>query len=177
MQEVTSYLASSGLAARPDLVYGVYRVPDHIHPGSLRGEKGGMVEWDIVHAATETLPPAATAPAAVAFAGTDHWVARAVGEPSVLDEDLALAYPAQAGIGPEQCLGVARHLSVRNHGGGDDGIGLTLSLVTGVHAFHPAGLGASALEQLRAARPLPLAAGPPPGRPRRGAQLARHRTG
>lgn len=107
MQEVTSYLASSGLAARPDLVYGVYRVPDHIHPGSLRGEKGGMVEWDIVHAATETLPPAATAPAAVAFAGTDHWVARAVGEPSVLDEDLALAYLAQAGIGPEQCLGVA----------------------------------------------------------------------
>lgn len=163
VQEVASYLASSGLAARPDLVYGLYRVPDHIHPGSLRGEKGGMVEWDIVHAATEALPPAGTAPDAVAFAGTDHWVARRVGEPSVLDEDLALAYLLQAGIGPEQCLGIARHLSIRNHGGGDDGIGSTPSLVTGVHVFQPAGLGASALEQLRAACPLPLASGPPPG--------------
>jgi hypothetical protein len=163
VEEVASYLASSGLAARPDLVYGVYRVPDHIHPGSLRGERGGMIEWDIIHAATEALPPARSAPSVAAFTGTDRWVARRVGEPSVLDEDLALAYLDQAGIGPEQCLGIARHLSIRNHGGGDDGIGITLSLVTGVNVLQPAGAGATALEHLRAARPLELPAGSPAG--------------
>ena len=40
IEEVTAYLASSGIAARPDLVYGIYRVPDHISPGSLLGDRG-----------------------------------------------------------------------------------------------------------------------------------------
>ena len=57
IEEVTAYLASSGLAGRPDLVYGLYRVPDHISPGSLRGDGGRVVEWDIVHAAPDGQPP------------------------------------------------------------------------------------------------------------------------
>ena len=48
VREVADQLASSGLAARPDLVYGAYRVPDLISPGRLGGEKGAIVEWDIV---------------------------------------------------------------------------------------------------------------------------------
>jgi hypothetical protein len=51
LREVADYLGSSGLAARPDLVYGAYRVPDLISPGSLGGEGRGVVEWDVVRGA------------------------------------------------------------------------------------------------------------------------------
>ena len=51
LREVADYLGSSGLAGRPDLVYGAYRVPDLISPGSMGGEGRGIVEWDVVHAA------------------------------------------------------------------------------------------------------------------------------
>jgi hypothetical protein len=40
-EDVARHLAASGLAGRPELVYGVYRVPDRV---------GGIVEWDVVHA-------------------------------------------------------------------------------------------------------------------------------
>jgi len=137
-------------------------VRDEARAGSLRGEKGGVVEWDVVHATSAALTPVTSAPAAVAFRGEEQWVARRPGEPSVLDEDLVLAYLAQAGIGPEQCLGIARHLSIRNRNN-DDGTGITLTHVTGVHAFHPAGMGGAAIKELSAARPLPLETGPPSG--------------
>ena len=54
--------------------------------------------------------PYGTTPPIVAtsFAADDHWVAKRLGEPSVLDEELALAYCVGAGIGPEQCAGLAR---------------------------------------------------------------------
>ena len=57
-RDVAEHLAACGLAARPDLVYGVYRVPDRIRP-SAGPEGRRVVEWDIVHAATEPLarPP------------------------------------------------------------------------------------------------------------------------
>lgn len=40
IEEVATYLASSGLVARPDLVYGLYRVPDRISP-ALGGSENG----------------------------------------------------------------------------------------------------------------------------------------
>jgi hypothetical protein len=40
LPEIADYLASSGLAGRPDLVYGAYRVPDLISPSSFGSERG-----------------------------------------------------------------------------------------------------------------------------------------
>ena len=105
-EEVAAYLASSGLAARPDLVYGVYRVPDRISPTNMRKEKSSVVEWDIVHAATETLAPAARArprwrASARARRGSR---ARSASRPC---STRTSRWPTSryAGIAPEQCLG------------------------------------------------------------------------
>lgn len=159
--EVATYLGTSGLAGRPDLVYGVSRVPDRISPNLGGSEKGRVVEWDVVHAANEALPPVAP-PTSVWFDGEDRWVARAVGEPSVLDEDLVAAYLVSAGIGPEQTLGIARQLSIKQYSDGDDHSYLWSSVV-GVRAFHAPGLGAEVLQQMTAARPLHIGSGPPQG--------------
>jgi len=132
-QDVLAHLAACGLAARPDLVYGVTRVPDRIRP-SAGAEKGRVVEWDVVHAATSPLPPAAP-PADAWFDARQPWVDRAAGEPSVLDEDLALAYLARAGIGPERTLGIARHMTI-DMKQADEQHYLT-ARVRGVHVFHP----------------------------------------
>ena len=35
LEEVSAQLAASGLSARPDLVFGCYRVPDHHEGGAL----------------------------------------------------------------------------------------------------------------------------------------------
>jgi hypothetical protein len=152
--EVSAYLGSSGFAGRPDLVYGVYRVPDHIGGGLVLRGGSRVVEWDVVHAAPAGLAP--SAPAAAAFFDADEvWVLRRDGEPSVLDEDLALAYLGRVGIGPEQCLGIARSLDISHRSGGEEGSqSYTVTQVTGVHAFHPEGLGDGALDGLRAERPL-----------------------
>ena len=161
--EVSAYLGSSGLAGRPDLVYGVYRVPDHVGGGMVLRGGSRVVEWDVVHAAPAGLPPAAPAAAAF-FEAEDLWVLRRDGEPAVLDEDLALEYLGSVAIGPERCLGIARSLAIsqRGGGGGDGGsASYTVSQVTGVHAFHPDGLAGGAFDELRAKRP--LAAPPAPG--------------
>ena len=163
IEEVVAYLASSGLADRPDLVYGVYRVPDHISPGSLLGDRGRVVEWDIVHASPSALSATPTPPTDTFFPGDEHWVSRRVGEPAVADEELVLAYLAAAGIGPERCLGIARSLSIRHDGGGEGESSYTFSRVTGVHAFHPAGIGAGVFERMKQERPIDLAAGSPAG--------------
>ena len=108
LDELLLFLQSSGLAARPDLVYGVYRVPDRISASiTPSSERARVVEWDVVHA---DLPggPVETPVTPTYFSAKDHWVARRKGEPSILDEDLGLAHLARAGIGPEGCLGVAR---------------------------------------------------------------------
>ena len=152
--EVSAYLGSSGLARRPDLVYGVYRVPDHIGGGMLLRGGSRVVEWDVVHAAPDGLAQAE--PAVTAFFEADElWALRRDGDPAVLDEDLALAYLERAGIGPEQCLGIARSLDIAQRGGGDEGSqSYTVSQVTGVHAFHPDGLGGRAFDELHGERPL-----------------------
>nr|MBA3283090.1 hypothetical protein [Acidimicrobiia bacterium] len=162
VEEVLAYLASSGLGGRPDLVYGLYRVPDRISPTTFGSEKRQVVEWDVVHAATEALPPAA-APAAVWFDGEAQWVARASGDPSVLDEDLVLNYLVSAGVAPEQTLGIARHLTINGHGGGEGSNSIMWSRVEGVHGFHAAGLGTQVHAHMLASRPLPLGSGPPVG--------------
>ena len=90
-QDVARFLAGSGLAARPDLVFGVYRVPDRISPRTPGGEARRYVEWDVVHA--PGVPPVHAAPPTVTrFDAGEHRVRRAYGQPSVLDEDLALAW-------------------------------------------------------------------------------------
>jgi hypothetical protein len=154
VEEVAAYLGSSGLAGRPDLVYGVYRVPDHIDSGRvILGSGSRVVEWDIVHAAGDLAP---SEPATGAFFKADErWAIRREGEPAVLDEDLALEYLARADIGPERCLGVARSLEISQRGA--EGATHTISRVTGVHAFHPGGLGAGVFEALRSERPLAAA--------------------
>ncbi|HVQ52686.1 MAG TPA: hypothetical protein VMS92_21835, partial [Mycobacterium sp.] len=77
-------------------------------------------------------------------------VRRGYGQPSVLDEDLALAWLTEVGVPPEACLGVARDVvmeagaDLRDLCGGETGA-VGVARVTGVAAFHatphtPAGL-------------------------------------
>ena len=138
--DVARFLAESGLAARPDLVFGVYRVPDRISPRTPGGEARRYVEWDVVHA--PGVPPAAAAQPNVArFDAGEHSVRRAYGQPSVLDEDLALAWLTGACVPPESCLGVARDV-VMEAGADLRDLGITsgevagVARVTGVAAFH-----------------------------------------
>jgi len=157
LDEVAAYLASSGLGAHPDRVYGVYRVPDAIGLGTLAPERSRYVEWDIVHAGLDGVSPEAPEPGHVFFDGGEHWVGRTVGEPSVLDEELGVRYLAAAGIGPDQTFGVARHLRVRSIGGGDDSSSVTMTMVTGASVLH-AGAPAATFDEIRAARPIALEA-------------------
>lgn len=139
--EVSAYLSSSGLVARPDLVYGLYRVPDRISPDLGGSEDGRVVEWDVVHAAPVPLPPSSVPVATTFFDGQERVVARRVGQPSVLDEDLGVAAVTAVGVGPEQTLGIARHLIVRRYSQGEDGSSDLLSHVTGMYVFRPGGPG------------------------------------
>ncbi|GAA4816192.1 hypothetical protein ACFQ0K_07765 [Nocardioides caeni] len=153
VEELCAWLGTSGLAGRPDLVYGDARVPDHV-PGGFGIGNAAVVEWEIAHAATATLPPAP--PAEVAgFDARVTWAARRPGEPSVLDEDLGVELFRQADLGPEQCLGIARQIAVDAQSGGDESsTPHVLVGVTGVLALHPAGTAAGALARMQAAAPL-----------------------
>ena len=161
LAEVLAYLESSGLAARPDLVFGVYRVPDRISgPLTPHSERGRVVEWDVVHSGIGAAPAPAAPLVATSFAGEEQWVARAIGEPTVLDEDLALAFCLEAGVGPERCLGLARiseFRSVRGEGS-EDSSGPLRTLVKGVVAVHQE-LPGDAFEQMRDRAPLALEPG------------------
>jgi hypothetical protein len=157
LAEVADYLASSGLAGRPDLVYGAYRVPDLISPGSMTGEGRGIVEWDIVHAAAGELPRAET-PATLTLAAQEVLVARSPGAPAPLDEDLALHLLAAAGVGPEQTLAIARDVSIaKRDSAANDNSGMQIEArVKGVHV-----LATRPVAGVRA--PLDLPEGPPDG--------------
>lgn len=143
-EDLAQYLAQSGLAARPDLVFGVYRVPDRLDPKMPGTEAGRVVEWDVVHVPTSALPPAAP-PRRDRFDGEARWVGRRKGDPSVLDEDLALAWMAGAGIRPEQCLGIAREVVMQGadswFGGGElsSESADVYARVQGVSVIHTAG--------------------------------------
>lgn len=163
VEQLCAWLGSSGLAGRPDLVYGVARVPDHL-PGGLGIRKTAVVEWEVVHAAQSALP--AVAPAvATAFDARDTWAARRPGEPSIVDEDLGLEYLRFADLGPEQCLGLTRQLAVDASGGGGGAEGgggapYVLIGVTGLLVLHPAGTGAGAHERMSSARLLQVVPDP-----------------
>lgn len=136
LDEVAAFLGSSGLVQRPDLVFGCYRVPDAIGSGLFGGATSAYVEWDVVHA-DAPLAPGAEPAVHVHLAGEERWVHRRIGEPSVADEDLAIAYARTAGIGPDRVCGAARTLRTWSEGGGDDGGSLTLVEATGAVVFHP----------------------------------------
>lgn len=164
VEQLCAWLGSSGLAGRPDLVYGVARVPDHL-PGAFGIRRTAVVEWEVVHAAQAALPAAAPA-VATAFDARDTWAARRPGEPSIVDEDLGLEYLRFADLGPEQCLGLARQVAIdasSGSGGSEGGGGSPYVLigVTGLLAIHPAGTGTGAHERMSAARLLQVM--PQPG--------------
>ena len=152
LDELIAYLSASGLAARPDHVFGVYRVPDRISgPLTPHSEKGRVVEWEVVHkplaGGVSTVPCTATS-----FAADDRWVARRVRDPSILDEDLAIEFCSRAGIGPELCLGIARVSEFRTlRWGAEDEYMRTI--VKGVVAIHPEEPG-GAYHQMAADAPL-----------------------
>ena len=154
LDQVLAHLETSGLAAHPERVFGVYRVPDRISQAlTPHSEKGRVVEWDIVHAPLPAGAPARKAAcAATQFAASDQWVARRVGERSVLDEDLAIEFCVQARIGPERCLGLARVSEFRQlkMGPEDDDM---RTIVKGVAAIHPEESPA-AFDRMRDAAPL-----------------------
>ncbi len=163
VQDLATWLGTAGLAARPDLVYGIYRVPDHI-AGGLAGfgiNRAAVVEWEVVHAATPGLPAAPPAFGAV-FHARQRWAARRTGEPSILDEDLGLDYLRTADLGPEQCLGVARITEVEAASGSSDGGGETYVViaVTGLLVLHPSHLGAGVAAQMEAQKPLQVLPAP-----------------
>lgn len=160
LQEVCDYLGSSGLAARPDLVYGVYRVPDALDVGRLGREGSAVVEWDVVHAAEDALAPAA-APLSLTLRAKDVLVDRAPGEPRPLDEDLALDLLGRAGIGPEATLGIARQVAITKRSGGDSESGTMtiLGTVEGVQLIVAAG--GAALEAAAQGAPWRIPEGPP----------------
>lgn len=139
-QDVARFLGERGLAARPDLVFGLHRVPDRISPRTPGSEARRYVEWDVVHAAG--LPPGPAAPLNVArFDAETHWARRAYGEPTVLDEDLALAWLTASGVPPESCFGIARDVvmeagsELRDMGASHSGAE-GVARVTGVSVFH-----------------------------------------
>ncbi len=159
LDALTAWLGTSGLAGRPDLVYGVARVPDHV-PGGIGITRAAIVEWEVVHAAQAALPPAPPA-TAVEFDARETWAARRPGEPSILDEDLGLEFFRNADLGPEQCLGIARRIAADARAGGDEGTQPRVLVgVTGVVALHPAGLAVGAADRMRAARPLQVVPAP-----------------
>lgn len=161
IDDVAAHLTSSGLAARPELVFGLYPVPDHIGHGMGRS-KNRYIEWDVVHAASEPLPPASN-PGFTFLPGNFAWVARSSGEQSVLDEDLAITMLASAGLGPEHCLGIARIIATADRDGGDDSAGYTAINVTGAAVFGHPSLGDHSRDALAGAAPMSLPVGAPAG--------------
>lgn len=137
LAEVCAYLGRSGLAARPDLVYGATRVPDMIGGGGIKPFGSRYVEWDVLHAAERELAPADPA-AAVTLRGDRPYVARAVGQRSPLDEDVALDVLGRAGIEPARTLGISRVVRFEGRGGeGDSSTPRRLALISGADILVP----------------------------------------
>lgn len=154
-------LAATGLAARPDLVFGVSRIPDRIGGNRIRKDDG-LVEWEITHASLDPLTPIEAPPDIVWFDGTETWVARAAGDPSVVDEDLVLALSATTGIPPEQSLGIARFVTTDIHAG-NEAAPTVRAVVRGVALFHRNQTARGPIEDFQQLRWMILPPGPPPG--------------
>lgn len=158
LAELRDHLVALGLSGRPDLVFGVHRVPDRISgPVTPHSEEGRVVEWDVVHwnapPGTDLGPPGSVAVST--FAAHERWVDRRAGEASVLDEDVALAHCLRAGIGPERCFGLARTSEVRWLRGGPEGE-VPRTLVRGVAVVHGGDVAAAAEAEERMWAEAPL---------------------
>lgn len=153
LEEVVERLKATGLSAAPERVFGVYRVPDRFDHNK-NSENRAYLEWEIAHA-PGALVPAADDVLLTAFGREDHWVARSQGEPAVLDEDVAGALCARAGLQPEDCLGVTRLLHIR---GSDHDHGKSWSAhVDGALVLsRPSAAVARAREEMMAEAPLAL---------------------
>jgi len=157
LEHVVAALQSSGLAAHPERVFGVYRVPDR-HDLGRKQEGKAVVEWEIAHA-PGALDPARNGVLTAGFKRSDHWAARRPGEPSVLDEDVAGERVSRARVNPEDCFGLHRLLNVR--GRSTEESTDWIPVVEGVLLF------ARPLDAITAAQramtaEAPLALGPPP---------------
>lgn len=163
VEEVAEYLAESGLAARPDLVFGLYRVPDLISPGKLFGEKHGIVEWDLVHQTVEQMA-SSTPPASALVGANEVFIRRAPGEPSPLDEQVGIDLLMRAGIKPRQTIGVARLLSSGKTGGPETGDQSHVFIrAAGLVAFAGEGVDQKLLDAARDGAPHALPHGVPQG--------------
>ncbi|HYH87780.1 MAG TPA: hypothetical protein VEX67_01020, partial [Solirubrobacteraceae bacterium] len=157
LDEVKERLRATGLAAAPERVFGVYRVPDR-HDLSRNSENRARVEWEIVHA-PGALPPAADDVQISSFSRAGHWVARRFGEPAVLDEDLAGTLCARAGLEPEDCFGLPRLLHIRATST-DDAKFWRAYVDGGLVLSRPSDAVTRAHEQMQAEAPLALATRP-----------------
>lgn len=160
---VCAYLAASGLSARPDLVFGAYRVPDHID--SRRGDgRGGLVEWDIVHGAGALDLDPGPVPVSVRLPAGTTWVQRPVGAPRPMDEDLAITLLTLAGMGPERTFGMTREVHMKEVSSGKNGTtSEVLAQITGVGVIVPAGVEAAAVAGTAARAPFAVPAHTPDG--------------
>ncbi|MCB0966504.1 MAG: hypothetical protein KDB37_06675 [Ilumatobacter sp.] len=155
LDDVVAYLVDSGLAARPDLVYGVSRVPDRISPAKTpTSERRRVVEWEVIHEPNAGLAPGGSVERAT-LSAWDHWVRRSKGDPAVVDEELGVALLELAGLRADRCLGVARAVAMRSVGGGDEGSGEMVGCVEGVHVLAAAPV-AAAIDGLIEAAPVDL---------------------
>lgn len=155
LDEIVAAFGQSGFAARPDLVWGAYRVPDRISPTlTNNSERGRVVEWDVVHVQAQ-LPPSPVSAVAVNFSSRQQWVARRLGEPDLLDEDMGRAYLYYAGLGPQDCLGIARFLHLRSDGSEESSEIETW--VEGAIVLHrPGARSAGTMERMTAVTPMAL---------------------
>jgi hypothetical protein len=154
LDDVVRALQSSGLAAQPERVYGVYRVPDRFdHNRNSEGK--AYLEWEIAHL-PGALAPAADEILTTGFKRNDHWVARRPGEASVVDEDVAGALIARARVAPEDCFGLHRLMQVRGRDSEDAGKSWT-PVIEGVLLFsRPLPAIAQAQQRMTASAPLAL---------------------
>jgi hypothetical protein len=111
LEDVVGALRASGLAAHPERVFGVYRVPDRFDHNRNQ-EAGAYLEWEIAHA-PGALGPATDEILMTGFKRDDHWAARTRGQASVLDEDVAGALVSRARVRPEDSYGLHRLLNAR----------------------------------------------------------------
>jgi hypothetical protein len=158
LAEVVAHLRQSGLAAHPDKVFGVYRVPDRVSPAlTPQSEKGRIVEWDIVHEPVAAGGPVGDEVGGAWFDANEQWIARRLGEPSILDEDLGVTYCRRALVGPEHCFGLARfgHFAAPRWASSEDHSPIYGTII-GLQVLHAGGLGQGAQQQLAAAAPMTL---------------------
>ena len=135
LEDVVRALRDSGLAAHPERVFGVYRVPDRFdHNRNTR--VGRYLEWEIAHRPGALAPRRGRGRSRPASSATTTGSRARPGEASVLDEDVAGALSPARGCAPEDCFGLHRLLNVR---GRDAEEGKCWSTrVEGVAALQPA---------------------------------------